>query len=137
MTFACVPVCTQDKDISALASAFDGRLIEQENEWNERLARETDHGKDDQARFRNSLVKLAYRYARLTVLSFGFQQAFRPGGGSGGKEGGKEEERKPFFERVSLSVRPTWDSNADWWLINRMYYLLAFECIGCGLGPMI
>lgn len=52
-------------------------------------------------------MKLAYRYARLTVLSFGFQQAFKPGAGPASATGngagaGNEEDRKPFFERVSI-----------------------------------
>ena len=91
----------QDKDISALASEFDERLVMQEADWNARLARETEPEHDAQARFRNCLVKLAHRYARLTVLSFGFQQAFFS---RGANTGVGEERKAAFFDRVSAHL---------------------------------
>lgn len=58
----------------------------------ERLGQRTD-ANDPQGRFRNSLLKLAYRYSRLTVLSFGFQHSF-------GKGGAGTPEQISFFDRV-------------------------------------
>jgi hypothetical protein len=46
---------------------------------------------DPQNRFRSGLLKLAYSYARLVVLSFGFQHAF----------GKNNQDENPFLNRVS------------------------------------
>ncbi|KAI5117668.1 hypothetical protein M0805_009701 [Coniferiporia weirii] len=78
----------KDLDLNNLSSEIDETLVALEAEWNERLSQETDPD-DAQGRFRNSLIKLAYRYARLTVLSFGFQHAF----------GKNHSQQASFFDR--------------------------------------
>lgn len=45
---------------------------------------------DPQNRFRSGLLRLAYSYARLVALSFGFQHAF----------GKNNVDENPFLERV-------------------------------------
>ncbi|THH07455.1 hypothetical protein EW145_g3361 [Phellinidium pouzarii] len=78
----------KDLDLNNLSSEIDEKLVALEAEWNRRLREKTDPN-DPQGRFRNSLIKLAYRYARLTVLSFGFQHAF----------GKSHSEQALFFDR--------------------------------------
>lgn len=82
----------QSLEINKLAAETDEKLVNMEAEWNERLGQNTDSG-DDQARFRNSLVKLAYRYSRLIVLSFGFQHSF---------VGKAHSDQTIFFNRVRI-----------------------------------
>ncbi|KAL5525464.1 hypothetical protein ACEPAG_6800 [Sanghuangporus baumii] len=81
----------KDVDFISLSSETDETLVAKEQEWSERLRQKTD-ANDPQGRFRHSLLKLAYRYARLTVLSFGFQHSF-------GKGGAGTPEQVSFFDR--------------------------------------
>lgn len=78
-------------DFSALASEYDGKLSAREAEWAELLREKTDVT-DPQARFRNSLLRLAYRYARLVVLSYGFQHSFD-------KDSNGSQDQTSFFDR--------------------------------------
>ena len=81
-------------DFISLSSETDEILVTKEKEWSERLRQKTDPS-DPQGRFRNSLLKLAYQYSRLTVLSFGFQHSF-------GKGGAGTSDQVSFFDRVRL-----------------------------------
>lgn len=78
----------QDVDFELLATETDEQLKSLGDEWMARLD-QTDQT-DPQNRFRTGLLRLAYSYARLVALSFGFQHAF-------GKNGVDEN---PFLERV-------------------------------------
>ena len=62
-------------DVAEIASNFDDELGQTWNEWIERVRQHTDPN-DRQCRFRTGLLRLAYSYARTTVLSWGFQYAF-------------------------------------------------------------
>jgi hypothetical protein len=74
-----------------LASETDDQLVALRDYWLPTLATNIDLD-DSHARFRTGLIKLAYSYARLVVLSFGFQRA-----------GGKSNlEDNPFITRVWL-----------------------------------
>ncbi|KAI0768144.1 hypothetical protein BD413DRAFT_479831 [Trametes elegans] len=61
-------------DITAIASSFDDRLAKLGDTWLARIQEANFHGL--QCEFRTSLLKVAYSYARMTVLSFAFQHAF-------------------------------------------------------------
>ncbi|KDQ57351.1 hypothetical protein JAAARDRAFT_35979 [Jaapia argillacea MUCL 33604] len=61
-------------DFEALATSTDDELKQLGDKWFARLEK-TDLS-DPQNRFRTGLLKLAYSYARLVALSFGFQHAF-------------------------------------------------------------
>lgn len=61
-------------DVAQIASETDDRLAALEESWKPILCNaKTD---DPQFRFRIGLLKLAYSYARLSVLSVGFQHSF-------------------------------------------------------------
>ncbi|TDL22812.1 hypothetical protein BD410DRAFT_788152 [Rickenella mellea] len=62
-------------DIVRMVTEMDEKFVALGAVWNDRLERETDP-KDPQNRFRSLLIKLAYSYARLVVLSFGFRRTF-------------------------------------------------------------
>lgn len=62
-------------DIAEHASRADDELAHTWNVWIARIRDATDP-KDRQCKFRTGLLRLAYSYARMTVLSFGFQYAF-------------------------------------------------------------
>ncbi|KAH8112586.1 hypothetical protein DFH11DRAFT_463167 [Phellopilus nigrolimitatus] len=78
----------KDLDLNGLSSEIDEKLVADEAEWTKRLVQNTDPN-DSQGCFRNSLVKLAYRYSRLIVLSFGFQHSFGKG----------QSDQSSFFDR--------------------------------------
>ncbi|OCH94437.1 hypothetical protein OBBRIDRAFT_722948 [Obba rivulosa] len=65
-------------DFAQIASETDDHLARLRETWMARI-RETDMN-DIQNRFRTGLLKLAYSYARLTVLAVGFQQTFGKAG---------------------------------------------------------
>ena len=62
-------------DIAELASRTDDELAHTWSIWIARIRDHTDPN-DRQCKFRTGLLRLAYSYARMTVLSFGFQYAF-------------------------------------------------------------
>ncbi|KIP11212.1 hypothetical protein PHLGIDRAFT_159580 [Phlebiopsis gigantea 11061_1 CR5-6] len=62
-------------DIADLASKADDELATTWGRWIA-LIRENTDVDDRQSTFRTGLLRLAYSYARMTVLSFGFQYAF-------------------------------------------------------------
>ncbi|KAI0635754.1 hypothetical protein C8Q77DRAFT_1155518 [Trametes polyzona] len=61
-------------DITEVASAFDDKLAKLGETWLARIQEANFPGLA--SRWRNSLLKLAYSYARMTVLSFAFQHTF-------------------------------------------------------------
>ncbi|KAI0649349.1 hypothetical protein C8Q79DRAFT_904183 [Trametes meyenii] len=61
-------------DIPQIASAYDDKLAKLGETWLARI-REANFG-GVQCEFRTSLLKLAYNYARMTVLAFAFQYTF-------------------------------------------------------------
>ncbi|KAI0661577.1 hypothetical protein C8Q70DRAFT_664218 [Cubamyces menziesii] len=61
-------------DITAVASTFDDKLANLGETWLARIREANFEGVVCQ--FRTSLLKLAYSYARMTVLSFAFQHTF-------------------------------------------------------------
>ncbi|KAA1467573.1 hypothetical protein DENSPDRAFT_901490 [Dentipellis sp. KUC8613] len=74
-------------DLQELATEYDDKLQRLRDSWFERLA-QTDLN-DVQNRFRIGLLRLAYSYARLVALAYGFQHAF----------GKKETDENPFLAR--------------------------------------
>lgn len=62
-------------DVADLASRVDDELAQTWSMWSQRIREHTDPN-DRQCKFRNGLLRLAYSYARTTVLSWGFQYAF-------------------------------------------------------------
>ncbi|KAK7033077.1 Zn(2)-C6 fungal-type domain-containing protein [Favolaschia claudopus] len=74
-------------DFEAVASKTDEELKELQDKWQQVL--ETTDMTDPQNRFRSGLLKLAYSYARLVALSFGFQHAF----------GKNNTDENPFLNR--------------------------------------
>ncbi|KAF7312328.1 Zn(2)-C6 fungal-type domain-containing protein [Mycena indigotica] len=62
-------------DFERVASDTDEQLKELGDKW-QSLVNEATDMTDSQNRFRSGLLKLAYSYARLVALSFGFQHAF-------------------------------------------------------------
>jgi hypothetical protein len=72
-----------------LATETDDKLVQLGDKWFAKIAK-TDMS-DAQNRFRTGLLRLAYSYARLIALSFGFQHAFVKNRG---------DEENPFFDRV-------------------------------------
>ncbi|KAI0784236.1 hypothetical protein C8Q75DRAFT_736365 [Abortiporus biennis] len=62
-------------DIAAIASETDDKLKNLWESWSPHL-KEHEDPKDLQGRFRTALLRLAYSYARLSALSFGFQYQF-------------------------------------------------------------
>ncbi|KAJ7363984.1 hypothetical protein DFH08DRAFT_930081 [Mycena albidolilacea] len=74
-------------DFEEVASNTDEELKQLEDRWRQVLE-QTDMT-DPQNRFRSGLLKLAYSYARLVVLSFGFQHAF----------GKNNQDENPFLNR--------------------------------------
>jgi hypothetical protein len=62
-------------DIAELASRVDDQLAQTWNYWTARIHEHTNPN-NRQSNFRTGLLRLAYSYARTTVLSFGFQYAF-------------------------------------------------------------
>ncbi|THH04079.1 hypothetical protein EW146_g10269, partial [Bondarzewia mesenterica] len=64
----------QEIDIEQLATETDDKLQSLRTEWFARLAKMDET--NAQHRFRTGLLRLAYSYARLITLSYGFQHAF-------------------------------------------------------------
>ncbi|KAF7791677.1 hypothetical protein EIP86_002700 [Pleurotus ostreatoroseus] len=62
-------------DVAALASETDDQLARLWETWIARIREHVDPN-DVQANFRTGLLRLAYSYARMNVLSFGFQYNF-------------------------------------------------------------
>lgn len=84
-------------DITELASKADDELAQKWTYWSGQI--EQYNGPNDrQASFRTSLLRCAYSYARMGVLSFGFLYALRM------KEVGKSAN---FLERVSAEFSPS------------------------------
>ncbi len=65
----------QNLDVAALASETDDELARLWETWIARIREHVDPN-DVQANFRTGLLRLAYSYARMNVLSFGFQYDF-------------------------------------------------------------
>ena len=84
-------------DVAALASEYDDKLVSMWAMWTT-LLQEHDDPNDDQCNFRSCLLRLAYSYARMNVLSFGFQYAF-------GKESRGLGQDLDLLHRVSISSR--------------------------------
>ena len=81
---------SQEVDFEGIATATDDELKQMGDKWISTV-QQTDMS-DAQNCFRTGLLRLAYSYARLVVLSYGFQHAF-------GKNDGTDE--NPFLMRVS------------------------------------
>ncbi|KAJ7052617.1 hypothetical protein C8F01DRAFT_1261749 [Mycena amicta] len=62
-------------DFERVASETDEQLKQLGDNW-QKLVNEATDMTDSQNKFRSGLLKLAYSYARLVALSFGFQHAF-------------------------------------------------------------
>ncbi|TFK27196.1 hypothetical protein FA15DRAFT_666700 [Coprinopsis marcescibilis] len=78
----------KDVDFEAIATETDDELQQLQEKWFS-ILRTTDLT-EPQNRFRTGLLRLAYSYARLIALSYGFQHAF-------GKTDGQDE--NPFLTR--------------------------------------
>ena len=81
----------QEVDFEALATQADDELQQEKAKWFSILDK-TDMG-DPQNCFRTCLLRLAYSYARLMALYYGFQRAF-------GKNDGMDESH--FLTRASI-----------------------------------
>ena len=82
----------QEIDLGKLASEADDKIEELRLQWFTILEKtDTD---DPQNCFRIGLLKLAYSYARLVALAFGFQHAF----------GKSNTDENPFLYRVRRSI---------------------------------
>ncbi len=81
-------MCTQEVDIARVATEADKELLELQEKWMAHL-NQTDLS-DPQNYFRIGLLKLAFSYARLVALSFGFQHVFSK----------KYDVENPFLIRV-------------------------------------
>ncbi|PCH42434.1 hypothetical protein WOLCODRAFT_120564 [Wolfiporia cocos MD-104 SS10] len=65
----------KDVDLAQVAKEYDDRLAHLWETWIPRV-RAASRPDDKQAQFRSGLLKLAFSYARLSVLSVGFQHSF-------------------------------------------------------------
>ena len=81
----------QEVDFEALATQADDELQLEKAKWFSIL--DNTDMRDPENCFRTCLLRLAYSYARLIALSYGFQHAF-------GKNDGMDE--NPFLMRVSV-----------------------------------
>ena len=89
-------------DIADLASQADDELATTWTRWIALIRANTD-ADDRQSTFRTGLLRLAYSYARMTVLSFGFQYAF--GKSDVGSDVGLLERVRVFFLRCARATR--------------------------------
>lgn len=85
-------VSLQEIDLGLLASETDDKLENLRQQWFSKF-KQTDSN-EPQNRFRIGLLRLAYSYARLVALAYGFQHAF----------GRSNTNENPFLQRVCLSV---------------------------------
>ena len=83
----------QEVDFVRITSETDEELKCLKDKWMAIIVEQTDLS-DPQNHFRTGLLKLAYSYARLVVLSFGFQHAF----------GKNQHAENPFLMRVSVKT---------------------------------
>lgn len=83
----------KDIDLEQLATETDDKLQNLRHQWFS-IIDQTDMN-NIQNRFRVGLLKLAYSYARLVALSYGFQHAF----------GKRDAEDNPFLTRVCSLLR--------------------------------
>lgn len=79
-------------DFEGIATASDDELKQLWGKWLVTITENSDMD-NVQNRFRTGLLRLAYGYARLVVLSYGFQHAFGKGDGTN---------ENPFLMRVSI-----------------------------------
>lgn len=79
---------TQEVDLESLATEADDELKQLGDKWFS-LLEQTDMT-NPQNSFRTGLLRLAYPYARLVALSYGFQHAFGKG----------RTDENPFLQRV-------------------------------------
>jgi hypothetical protein len=84
------PSIHKDVDLELVAAQTDEELQQMARKWFSYLDHTNLH--HPQNSFRNGLLKLAFSYARLICLSFGFQHAF----------GKSHINENPFFQRVSI-----------------------------------
>ena len=82
----------QEIDLGRLASETDDKLQELREQWFDKMKQSDSN--EPQNRFRIGLLRLAYSYARLVALSFGFQHAF----------GKSDTDENPFLKRVRLAA---------------------------------
>jgi len=85
-------VSLQEIDLGLLATETDDKLENLRQQWFSKF-KQTDSN-EPQNRFRIGLLRLAYSYARLVALAYGFQHAFRK----------SNTDENPFVKRVCLSV---------------------------------
>ncbi|KAK2460891.1 hypothetical protein APHAL10511_007361 [Amanita phalloides] len=78
----------KNADFEKLAAETDDQLQQIEEQWFKVIAENTDLD-DNQNKFRTGLIRLAYSYGRLIVLSYGFQHAF----------GKNNTDENPFLQR--------------------------------------
>lgn len=79
----------QNADFERLAAETDDQLQALRGQWIKVIEENTDLD-NYQSKFRTRLLKLAYSYGRLIVLSYGFQHAF----------GKNNTDENPFLQRV-------------------------------------
>jgi hypothetical protein len=96
---------SQNLDFEGVAAETDEELKRLGDKW-QKVLDQTDMT-DPQNRFRSGLLKLAFSYARLVALSFGFQHAF----------GKNNTDENPFLMRVS---------DGCWPIILRLH---VFQCL--------
>ena len=80
----------QNAEFEKLAAETDDQLQKLREQWFGVILESTDLD-DYQNKFRTGLLKLAFSYNRLVVLSYGFQHAFRK----------NNTDENPFLQRVS------------------------------------
>jgi Fungal specific transcription factor domain len=85
---SCTLTSSKEIDLGRLATETDDNIEQMRMHWFSKLE-QTDIN-DPQNRFRIGLLKLAYSYARLVALAFGFQHAF----------GKSNTDENPFLKRV-------------------------------------
>ncbi|KAH6908977.1 hypothetical protein BKA70DRAFT_1426129 [Coprinopsis sp. MPI-PUGE-AT-0042] len=106
-------------DFEAIATQTDDELQKLQTHWLTTLA--SSGNSNPEARFRTGLLRLAYSYARLIALSYGFQHAF-------GKNDGLDE--NPFLQRclnAASDVVRTVDTGGGMALMPRASLSLCFS----------
>lgn len=82
----------QEIDLGRLASETDDKVEELRQQWFSKFKQTNSN--EPTNRFRIGLLRLAFSYARLVALAFGFQHAFRK----------SNTDENPFLKRVSYQL---------------------------------
>ena len=99
-------------DFEKIATETDDELKQLEGKWFAVLE-QTDLT-DPQNSFRTGLLRLAYSYTRLVVLSYGFQHAFLKG----------QANENPFLLRVSVCPFP----GHNRYVTDKLFGDIVFDC---------